>query len=213
MKVGFINTVVLGMTLISINVHAAEQDESSHNHGTTEQINKDKAAHHHDHSATKHHDHAEELHAHVHGLSEIRLVIENKNLEIEMTSPAVDLVGFEHQAHTKEELAVVERTESILEQHTNLLSFVGGSCVLANQTIDLSSIKPNENDVENKQSNHSEITTNYTFHCEEVQELSSIIITAFDTFSSVSQIDAMWITDTMQEAAKLNANNNVINIK
>ena len=211
MKVGFINTVVLGMTLISINVHAAEQDESSHNHNhnqnhvTTEQINKDKAAH--------HHDHAEELHAHVHGLSEIRLVIENKNIEIEMISSAVDLVGFEHQAHTKEELAVVERTELILEQHTNLLSFVGGSCVLAKQTIDLSSIKPNENDVKNKQGNHSEITTIYTFHCEKVQELSSIIITAFDTFSSISQIDAMWISDTTQEAVKLNANNNVINIK
>ena len=46
-------------------------------------------------------DGAASLVAHVHGLSELAIAMEGEKLEIQFTSPAMNLVGFEHQASSR----------------------------------------------------------------------------------------------------------------
>ncbi|MFT6692730.1 MAG: hypothetical protein ACJAXH_003270, partial [Colwellia sp.] len=48
------------------------------------------------------------LEPHVHGLSELTMTIEKQTLEIEVTSPAINIVGFEHRAKTKKSIALVQ---------------------------------------------------------------------------------------------------------
>ena len=46
---------------------------------------------------TRHHD------AHVHGIGKLNVAFDGNNLIIELTSPAVNIVGFEHQAQNQKE--------------------------------------------------------------------------------------------------------------
>ena len=46
---------------------------------------------------------AQELGSHVHGLTELNLVIANQNVQIEFISPAINLLGFERASNSPEE--------------------------------------------------------------------------------------------------------------
>ena len=86
-------------------------------------------------------EHRDNIDAHVHGLSEMTIAIEGKTLEIEITSPANNLVGFEHKATTETDIAAVENALSILKQHDSIISFTQESaCTLQRLDIDSSSL-------------------------------------------------------------------------
>lgn len=162
----------------------------------------------------------EKFDAHVHGLSEMTIAIENNRLEIEMRSPAINLVGFEHRAATKENIAVVKQAESLLSQPQKIFSFTGGECKLIHQSLDLSSIKSTHHHTEKQhvknhpqRINHSEVIANYHYHCRKISDLSAITVTIFDLFSGIQQMYVMWITQMQQNATMLSATNTVINLR
>ena len=61
------------------------------------------------------HSHAS-LHAHEHGVARLDVALEGKQLELEMHSPAINLLGFEHAPGTPTEKARVEAVRNLLEQ-------------------------------------------------------------------------------------------------
>ena len=83
---------------------------------------------------------ASQLDGHVHGLAEITIVIEDKNLIINLASPTANLVGFEHQATTLAEHLAVERAQSILEKYGDLFVLNGGRCILTTHTVDFPAV-------------------------------------------------------------------------
>ena len=84
--------------------------------------------------------HAESMDAHIHGLSEMTLAIENQALEIQLISPAMNLVGFEHKARTKEEIATVRHVLAQLREHETLFVFSGANCSHVETSIDIASL-------------------------------------------------------------------------
>lgn len=161
--------------------------------------------------------------AHVHGLSEMTIAIEGKSLEIQIISPAMNLVGFEHKARTKKDIAAVENAASVLSKHESLFSFIGDRCTLVNTSLDVSSVIDKHHDAhdhsakpemdENKHAqhdNHSEITVDYHYNCESLGKLSSISVALFEAFFGIHQLRVMWITETQQGATTLNAEHNTI---
>ncbi|NYT46564.1 MAG: DUF2796 domain-containing protein [Candidatus Methanofishera endochildressiae] len=89
---------------------------------------------------------AANLEAHVHGLSEMTLAIEGKSLEIQIISPAMNLVGFEHKARIKKDIAAVENAASLLGKHDMLFSFTGDRCTLISTSVDVSSVIDKQHD-------------------------------------------------------------------
>ncbi len=61
--------------------------------------------------------------AHVHGLSELTLAMEGEKLEIQLQSPAMNLLGFEHKARTTNDIAAVEHAQSLLSNPDSLFLF------------------------------------------------------------------------------------------
>ena len=51
---------------------------------------------------------AQELGSHVHGLTELNLVIANQNVQIEFISPAINLLGFERASNSQPSLVCVQ---------------------------------------------------------------------------------------------------------
>ena len=79
---------------------------------------------------------AESLDAHVHGLSELTIAMDAKSIEIQLISPAMNLVGFEHKATSKQDIAAVKQAELILGQEDSLFLIAGGDCEHLSTSID-----------------------------------------------------------------------------
>jgi hypothetical protein len=169
------------------------------------------------------------LGAHVHGVSELNIVIEGNKLEMQLRSPAMNIVGFEHKASTAQQIRKVKQSEVKLHEHKALFSFSSGDCRLTQAQIDLANlIKKNaiekdvhdhhksdldhhhEKEKEKEHDNHSEVVAHYYFDCEDVDDLSSLSLGFFDVFPAMQQINGIWITTSGQGAAALTRSNKTI---
>lgn len=168
------------------------------------------------------------LDAHVHGLSELTIAAEGNSLAIQLTSPAMNLVGFEHRASTSKDIATVENAALILHPHDALFLLSGADCKHINMSIDLSKLidtddheyahQSDSNDDEHKHDHkehyqnesHSEIIVNYEYRCKSVAPLSSVTVALFEAFPGIHKIHAMWVKQTQQGAATLTPNNRIV---
>jgi len=175
---------------------------------------------------------AEIIGSHVHGLSELTIAIEDQTIEIEMASPAMNLVGFEHEAHSKAEIAMVTKITKQLSNSDNIFSFTGGACLLTKTSTDTSSLISNHH-VENEShhdsddhdsathddeqhkdhSNHHEVISHYRYHCKKPSTLTAITVKMFDQFSGVNQITARWLTETQQGSVTLSPTKPIIKLR
>ena len=176
------------------------------------------------------------LEAHVHGLSELTIAMENDAVEIQLTSPAMNLVGFEHRATSKKDIAAVENAESILRKHKALFSFSGSVCKHLETAVDVSTlIDINDHHYESHKDehhhesqkgehhhghkdhgeaeSHSEIVAKYKFSCRDASKLSSIEVALFDYFRGIHEIHAMWVVHSQQGSKELTANNTVVQFR
>lgn len=170
------------------------------------------------------------LGAHVHGVSELNIAIEGNKLDIQLRSPAMNIVGFEHKAVTANQIVKVKQSEALLKQHASLFSFTKGGCLLSKAEVTLPDLieedeashdhhqDKHEHGHDHKEDHaehneHSEIVAHYHYTCEDMDELSTVTLGFFDVFPAMEKIDGMWITETGQGAAVLNIDNKTIRFR
>ena len=88
---------------------------------------------------------AESLDAHVHGLSELTIAMDAKTIELQLISPAMNLVGFEYKASSKQDIAAVKQAELLLEQKDSLFLIAGGDCEHLSTSIDSDDLLESDN--------------------------------------------------------------------
>ena len=59
---------------------------------------------------------------------------------------------------------------------------------------------------------HSEVMTNYRYHCEKTSDLPTITVGIFKLFPGVQKIKAVWLTESQQGSVVLSEKSNVINL-
>lgn len=69
--------------------------------------------------AEEHHDHM----PHVHGAATLSIALEGNQLQMELDSPAINLVGFEHQPYNNQQRQSVEDAIRLLKDVKKLLTF------------------------------------------------------------------------------------------
>lgn len=152
--------------------------------------------------------------AHIHGLAELMIVIEDQMVDIQLQSPAMNLVGFEHKAHTKNEVDAVRRTESILKSPYALFTFKGGQCSLTETSVDVSSIVGDDHtgvgelEHETHDENHNEAYAHYQYLCDNATDLSAVSVMMFKDFPGLKQTRVLWVTKSKQGAVTLDRDNN-----
>ena len=175
---------------------------------------------------------AETQQAHIHGQAALTLAQENELLDIHFESPAENLVGFEHKAVSPNEIQAAEQTGAKLKATTDLFSFIGTDCTLEETLVDMSNIIDSEKGHDDRHghehhdshtndhqksleshNNHSEISVNYRFKCEQPKRLKALVIKLFGQFSGIEKINVMWVTDTQQGSTLLNPDNNTISLR
>jgi hypothetical protein len=169
------------------------------------------------------------LGAHMHGVSELNILIEGIKLEMQLRAPALNIVGFEHKARTEQQIRKVKQSEVKLNDHKALFSFSSGGCRLTQAKIDLSDLikhKTTEKDThthdhhknnldhshehEDVHADQSEIVAHYNYDGKDMDELSSLSFGFFDVSSAMQQINAIWLTTSGQGTVPLTSQNKMI---
>ncbi|ETK16599.1 hypothetical protein H097_18972 [Pseudomonas sp. FH4] len=168
--------------------------------------------HNHDHD----HEHGS-LGAHEHGVGRLNAVLDAKTLELELESPAMNLVGFEHLATTAADKAKVAAVRKQLEQPLALFSLPkAAGCVVSTQELEspLFGDKP-EDDHDHATDgkgaaahdhDHSEIHAHYQFTCATPAALKNLdLANIFKTFPATLKIQVQLIGPSGQQGVEATA--------
>ena len=177
------------------------------------------------HAADEHdHDHEHEhgsLGAHEHGVGRLNAVLDGQALELELDSPAMNLVGFEHLATSAADKAKVAAARKQLENPATLFNLPkAAGCVVSTQELNspLFGDKPeadhddDDHDDDAKDAahahhhDHSEIHAHYQFTCATPTALSNLDLTqVFKTFPATRKIQVQLIGPSGQQGVEATA--------
>jgi hypothetical protein len=158
--------------------------------------------------------------AHEHGVGTLSIAVEGHEVEIELTIPGSDVVGFEHLPSSKKERQAVIAGAKSLRDVTNILVLSPkancnvkdvevSSGLLEDQKDDHghgNKHKHEEKDKDNHKEVHSEFIAHYHFKCKNPKLLNSVQLGFFKAFPSAHELDAKWITPKGQGASELTPN-------
>lgn len=171
-------------------------------------------AHHADDDA---HGHAS-LHAHVHGVAQLNVALEGKQLEVEMHSPAINLLGFEHFPKNAAEETRVEVVRDLLEQPRVMFSLpAAAKCEAEHQAINSPLFGVAAGDVDHlalhedegaladaAEQEHAEIHAHYQFKCAQPDALQSLDLSPlFRQFPRTRRIQVQLIGPKGQQGHEL----------
>lgn len=174
------------------------------------------AAHEHEHE----HEHENSLGAHVHGIATLDIALEDQVLELQLHSPAMNIVGFEYQPRTAADKKKVRAAERLLtNQHTLFSLTPAAGCSLTSITLDNDLTEQHEHEHEHEpkdtakdQHVHNDIAAHYIFNCATPQQLKHIdLANFFSTFPATEKINVQLITEQAQQGAVLTPSSTALN--
>lgn len=170
------------------------------------------------HAAAEHdHDHEHgSLGAHEHGVGRLDVALVGGTLEFELDSPAMNLVGFEHEATSAEDKAKVAQAKDILLKPNALFSIPEAAyCSVKSQKLEspLFGDKPDADHAHDAakagaHEEHSEIHGHYTFTCKVPAVLTTLDLTQiFKNFPATQKLQVQLISPKGQSGAEVRPSN------
>lgn len=169
-------------------------------------------------NAAEPHDHEHEhgsLGAHEHGVGRLDVVLSGKTLELEFESPAMNIVGFEHEATSAEDKAKLAKAREQLLKPNALFSISdAANCSATSVKLEspLFGDKDDDHDDHGKDGDehheHSEIKGHYKFVCDAPAILKKLDLSQiFLTFPDTKKLQVQLISPSGQSGAEVIAAN------
>lgn len=163
----------------------------------------------------------EEHEAHEHGHATLMLVQEQDELQLVFKSPAMNIVGFEHQANSPEQFSKLEWAKQSLSEAARLfLINQSAECVFEHVDIKSTLLEADDHSDEHdnhmqadhtaageNEGSHSEFEAEYHFKCANISKLKEIRVTLFDVFPSLEEVESHIITHSGQTLRELDRHN------
>ena len=150
--------------------------------------------------------------AHSHGHGKLFLATSENGFEVEIKLPGVDIVGFEHQPHSKEEKRKVQSAvEFFKNSKSNVVLSQASGCSPEGEAKVKTSLAENRKHNHGHQhqkskshkSEHAEFQISYKFKCSKIVELKFLKLLIFEKYSRLESIKAEAVTETGQFSATL----------
>lgn len=146
-----------------------------------------------------------ELGAHEHGVGRLNIAIEGKRISMELEVPGADIVGFEHEASTKEQKAAVRKAKSTLEGALNVFKLpVEAKCKLAEAKVKIEAedhdhehdkAEAKHKEKEDDGDHHSQFHATYAIDCAAPEKVTGIDFKYFELFASARKLDLNVVTE------------------
>ncbi|NMY76617.1 MULTISPECIES: DUF2796 domain-containing protein [Pseudomonas] len=162
------------------------------------------------HAAQAHdHEHGS-LAPHEHGVGTLNVALDDNTLELDLDSPAMNLVGFEHAATTDADKASVAAAKARLENPLTLFNLPSvAKCVVEAQDLNSPLFDPAPEEGASKaktEHHHSDVEAHYAFTCAEPGQLKNLDLgTFFKTFPGTHTFKVQLIGPNGQQAVNVSA--------
>jgi hypothetical protein len=166
-------------------------------------------------AAHAHDDHEHEhgsLGAHEHGVAQLNVALDGQALEVELQSPAMNLVGFEHAATSDADKAKVATVRKTLEQPLALFNLpTAAGCELTEHELEspLFGDAPRDDDHDHGKADahhheHSDVHAHYQFTCATPAALTQLGLAGlFKTFPATQKVQLQLIAPSGQQGLEL----------
>ncbi|MBT2968422.1 MAG: hypothetical protein B6D72_08065 [gamma proteobacterium symbiont of Ctena orbiculata] len=146
---------------------------------------------------------SEQHEAHVHGEALLLIAIEGDALEIEFISPAMNLVGFEHQPANAQQEQAVEAAIGSLRQPDLVFSIPSAAkCVPVSIEVE-SPLAEHGDHHDHEGEAHTDFTAHYRFRCSAISYLEMIDVKLFKQFPGTEVIEVQSISKRGQQKIDL----------
>lgn len=164
------------------------------------------------------HDHRDHD-AHEHGVGQLNIAVEKNQLHIELTSPAMNIVGFEHQPRDEKQHTAVEQAVAKLKAAEQLfITSTSASCTLKEAEVETSLMKEHDEHEHHdhdhghkhehehaEEEAHADFVAHYAFECAKPDQLSDISVKLFEAFPATEELEVQLLNGAKQSAMELNA--------
>ena len=175
--------------------------------------------------------------AHTHGLASMTVVYDAGQLQIEVETPAANLLGFEHEPQNAQQWQQLEQIKKSLKKPATAIGLTS-DCVIHSIDVDMpfseaahdnhdddhhahhddhddhdkhDQDKHAHHDEADAHDMHKDIRLNYVWHCDDVQP-KSITVNLFQHFTGFEKIEAQWIVAGKQGANMLTQSQPVLKV-
>ena len=132
------------------------------------------------------------LDSHVHGHGTLVVTAQNGMIGVSLEAP-LSAFGLTEDPQTEEDRAAIEAVRNDLTNNANLITFSGGvSCDISSKSM-----------ATRLASGHSELQMDYSFVCQNADALEGVRFGGFGMYPALSEIDAVYVSDTKQTTAEL----------
>lgn len=152
--------------------------------------------------------------AHEHGEAQLNIALEGSTLHLELDSPAMNLIGFEHRPRDKKQHAVLQQAITMLKQGPQLFALAPAArCTLAKANVETPLQGAHEKHQHEQEEEHADFNAHYLFECPHAAALQHIEVRLFKLFPGIEELAVQLLTDTGQYRMILHANDPVIKLK
>lgn len=174
---------------------------------------------HHDHDHTHDHEHAHgeqgSLGAHEHGVATLDLVLEDGILQVDLLSPAMNLLGFEHQPNSDADRLKVAELRGALAKPQALFGLPQDCRLekheLASPLFDAPAHQ-HEDKHHGEHEGHNDVLASYRFDCSKAKALASLDFSQlFSRYPGTESIQVQLVGPNGQQGVELSAKNPTVN--
>ena len=129
---------------------------------------------------------------HEHGVGELNIAVEGSAINLEFMIPGADIVGFEYEAKSDSDIALVNTALSKFQDFENIFTLSSsGNCNLVDAEVEINQGDDHEDEHdhdEHEEEAHNEFVAHYSFTCGNVKEIDRIdfhILLLFLTLESL----------------------------
>jgi len=153
--------------------------------------------------------------SHEHGVTAANIAIDGSELLIELESPAMNIVGFEHSPGDKDQQATINEAIYELRNGAQLFGFpVGAGCTLdSSDAAYISDSTDAHEDHSEHEPSHSGFFAEYTFECTDPGEIDEIRMKVFTKFPLTTVVEASFVSDRIQTYRELTADSPILLVK
>jgi hypothetical protein len=155
-----------------------------------------------------------ELGPHVHGHGNLNIAVEDKRVSMELEVPGIDIVGFEHDATTDDQKAVVEKAKAQLAQPRAVFKLpAAAGCTVADAKVAVEAEHHHDGDADDdhdhdqaagedhdhdEHEGHKEFHVTYTLDCAKPASITAIDFDYFKLFRGAHDLTVNIVTAKAQ---------------
>lgn len=139
---------------------------------------------------------------HVHGSASLEVTVDGPTLSLRLTTPLENLLGFEHAPRTaQQKKAVSDMAASLRKAEAHFMPAPAARCTAGSVTLDSPVLR--DGNTASQKDVHAELTAEYTFRCEQPEQLRGVEVRLFDAFRRLQRMDVQLAAPGVQKSYRL----------